>query len=127
MFSPTAKDPFSSGFTSGDRYSTAVPTSHNRPSTTSLEASAVDLTVSKMTRGTDSVVVQPGELVGESTAVREHEGLEGGWVGDEEGSVEVEVRVVEMETRSATIGTDEVVDREVYIDGARYAGYRNVY
>lgn len=35
------------------------------------------------------------------------------------GTVQVGVRVVELGTTSRTIGTAEVADREVYMDGAR--------
>lgn len=110
LFSPTAGDPFASGFTDGDRFATAVPASAD--AFAGFPISAADDFDGE--RGAD------GDGAVDDGTPQRRRSVEGAGVVLRGGSVDVGVRVLEVGTRSAVAGTtDGVADREVYVDGAR--------
>lgn len=97
LFSPTAADPFASGFTNGDRFSTVVSVSQG------------GFPKSKATAAEHEMSRNPGVETEDQNTSSMGRGR----------AVEVGVRVLEVGTRSTTTGTADVPDKEVYVDGAR--------
>ncbi|CAM9554131.1 unnamed protein product, partial [Scytosiphon promiscuus] len=111
LFSPTAGDPFASGFTNGDRLVTAAVVVADAAEGFPFHAAGL-YSDGERGRSGDG---DGGDADDGTRGRGSKEALAGG-----AGSVDVGVRVLEVGTRSAVAGTtDGVADREVYVDGAR--------